>query len=375
MNVRVGDTTVEVRIEDERARSAFDIAFAPLATLDHPDHQADVFATGDGRFQTMVDGETITSTTDVAMAVDHLVSWCNLRAVLSRPAALNLHAAGVVDPHHGRGIVFPAAPGSGKSTLAMAACRSGWGYLSDELVSVDPSGAALAYPKPITTKPGARALFDVEFDRWTVTDRQTRWYIHPAAMGGRVLPGGDVHAIVFARHDPTAATEVSVIGVAEAAMELALNCQGELSARGNALVRFAELAAGVHRVRLAHRELDTAMSHVEAVAALDPPDRARVEALGEVVPAAHRLGPCARPGIVGVIAEDGVVVFDPDRGQLTLLDPVAGVVWRLLDGSVAAEHLVHELAHAFDQPEAAVAADIQALLGQLDRDGLLVQAS
>lgn len=53
-------------------------------------------------------------------------------AGLRRFGLFDLHSAGVVDPHSGKGIAIIGPSGSGKSTLAVQLALSGWSYLSDD---------------------------------------------------------------------------------------------------------------------------------------------------------------------------------------------------------------------------------------------------
>jgi hypothetical protein len=76
------------------------------------------------------------------------VSFCELPAVrdpmlaratsfavcagLRRFGLFDLHSAGVVDPHDGKGVLIIGPSGSGKSTLAVQLATAGWSYLSDD---------------------------------------------------------------------------------------------------------------------------------------------------------------------------------------------------------------------------------------------------
>lgn len=63
---------------------------------------------------------------------------------------LMLHAAGVADPGTGRVAVLVAASGTGKTTAAHRLCRAGFGYVTDETVSIDADDEVLPYPKPLS---------------------------------------------------------------------------------------------------------------------------------------------------------------------------------------------------------------------------------
>src|SRR6185503_3267784 len=53
-------------------------------------------------------------------------------AGLRRFGLCDLHSAGVVDPHDGKGVLIVGPSGSGKSTLAVRLASAGWSYLSDD---------------------------------------------------------------------------------------------------------------------------------------------------------------------------------------------------------------------------------------------------
>jgi len=53
-------------------------------------------------------------------------------AGLRRFGLFDLHSAGVVDPHDGKGVLIVGPSGSGKSTLAVQLATAGWSYLSDD---------------------------------------------------------------------------------------------------------------------------------------------------------------------------------------------------------------------------------------------------
>lgn len=63
---------------------------------------------------------------------------------------LMLHAAGVADHGTGRVAVLIAASGTGKTTAAHRLCATGFGYVSDETVSIGADDDVLPYPKPLS---------------------------------------------------------------------------------------------------------------------------------------------------------------------------------------------------------------------------------
>ena len=58
--------------------------------------------------------------------------WNAVSAAARRGGLYELHAAGVVDPASGEGVLFIGPSGSAKSTLAVQLANAGWRYLSDD---------------------------------------------------------------------------------------------------------------------------------------------------------------------------------------------------------------------------------------------------
>jgi hypothetical protein len=68
-------------------------------------------------------------------------------AALRRSSLYVLHAAGVVEPASGAGVILMGVSGSGKSSLAIRLVRSGWRYLSDDsIVLSDSEGQVKMHP-------------------------------------------------------------------------------------------------------------------------------------------------------------------------------------------------------------------------------------
>jgi hypothetical protein len=64
-------------------------------------------------------------------------------AGLRRFGLFDLHSAGVVDPHDGKGVMIVGPSGSGKSTLAVQLVAAGWSYLSDDELLLSLSDGAV----------------------------------------------------------------------------------------------------------------------------------------------------------------------------------------------------------------------------------------
>jgi hypothetical protein len=68
-----------------------------------------------------------------APALTRLVSYA-LAAALRQRHRFELHAAALVDPSSGRGVLITGPSGSGKSTLAVHLASAGWPYLTDDVL-------------------------------------------------------------------------------------------------------------------------------------------------------------------------------------------------------------------------------------------------
>ena len=77
-------------------------------------------------------------------------------------------------------------------------------------------------------------------------------------------------------------------------------------------------------------------------------------------------------GRVTAVELDGeTVVYDPDNGELHLLDRVATVVWSCLDGTDTLDDICHDLAEAYGEPLGRVCSDVLALASSLAVKGLI----
>jgi HprK-related kinase A len=75
----------------------------------------------------------------------------NLQVALGERRFLLLHAACV--ERDGRALILTGESGSGKSTLSALLMESGWRFLGDEFVLIDPeTGATHPFPRPVSLK-------------------------------------------------------------------------------------------------------------------------------------------------------------------------------------------------------------------------------
>ena len=69
--------------------------------------------------------------------------------------------------------------------------------------------------------------------------------------------------------------------------------------------------------------------------------------------------------------DDEIIVMRLDTGDFYSLSGTAGAAWRLIDGQRDKARLLADLATAFEADEAAIAADVDALLLRFGKMGLL----
>lgn len=170
------------------------------------------------------DGQALTEGGDRAHALAMLLWHVNREVVARSGHLVLLHAAGATSD--GMGIVMPSPMESGKTTLVAGLVRAGFGYLSDEVVAVDPTTLELtAYPKALSVDPGSWPLLsDLEPfvepavrpylpQQWQVPAEDIR----PGAVVPRAAPG----MLIAPRYRAGAETLLTRLRPADALMLLA----------------------------------------------------------------------------------------------------------------------------------------------------------
>jgi hypothetical protein len=93
-----------------------------------------------------LDAVRVISTPAPSVALHYLLWEANRQAIECTHDLVLVHASAVV--LGSTAIVFPGPMGAGKSTLAASLVRAGLGYLTDEVVAIDPrTGVIRPYPK------------------------------------------------------------------------------------------------------------------------------------------------------------------------------------------------------------------------------------
>jgi hypothetical protein len=174
---------------------------------------------------------------------------------LGEPAAI-LHAGGC------GGILLAGHTHSGKSTLCAALMSRGLPYHCDDSALLDREFRVAPMPFPIMLRPGSWPLLDARFPELKHAPVYSRWgtnvrFLAPVQTAATAAATAMVTALVFVKHDPTAETQMTEIGVLDSL--LALQRSGfwvEHTHEG--IQRFLRWLAGIRRYSLLYAELKEA---------------------------------------------------------------------------------------------------------------------
>lgn len=159
----------------------------------------------------------------VAADLVGIFTWHVNRTVIERTVDSHvlLHSAAAV--RGGVTVILPADQESGKTTTVAGLLRSGFDYLTDEAVALDPSsGWVTPFPKNLSLDPGSWPLFP-ECRPMGCPDRVRQWQVPACSLGARVVrhPVPPPRVIVFPKYARGADTLVVPVSKAEAVHELA----------------------------------------------------------------------------------------------------------------------------------------------------------
>ena len=194
--------------------------------------------------------------------VEHVLWRVNREAIhRSRSRFVLLHASAAV--RDGRAVAFPAAMESGKTTLVAGLVRSGFEYLTDEAVAIDPDTLLVhPFPKALSIDPGSwQVLADLrpELDEAAQPFAETQWHVPVGDIRSGATAGpAPIEHFVFPRYDPTRPTELTAMPRSEAFLAAAENA---FNLRDDGRRGFHALAESIRRAechRLSVRDLDDA---------------------------------------------------------------------------------------------------------------------
>lgn len=305
-----------------------------------------------------------------AMLVDlsQRVTRAAIEAV--RGKAWILHAAGLA-ASNGRVIVFVGPSGSGKTCVVSAVGAAlGLGYVSDDAVAIDGSGAVLPYRKPLTI------LADEAIPRQSA----------PRERGIGALPDAPLQlaAIVLLdrRDDAGDLPLVTPVDFGDALSELVAQ-SSHLADMAAPLQTMAALAASVGTVhRLTYRNADrlgpaVAALLAETPAAVDPTACAASAAVLRPAPSEEGV-----PVYTRALTLDALSLADPDRlallhvdqygqGTVRMLAGIAPAIWRAADAATLDDLVAAVVAEHGTPGERDAAASVVSVVDTLRREGVL----
>jgi coenzyme PQQ synthesis protein D (PqqD) len=102
-------------------------------------------------------------------------------------------------------------------------------------------------------------------------------------------------------------------------------------------------------------------------------------AAGDHGPVSDRAGkpvPCPkrREGVAAQVADGEAVLLDIENGGYFSLNSVGSRIWELCDGTRTAAEIVSVICDEFDVAEDVATADTREILGELERERLIVRA-
>jgi len=149
-------------------------------------------AAGGANIRLYIDGKRIRRGMIRERALDLVMTRLNLLAIDRAREAILLHAGAV--ELNGTVVVIAGSSGRGKSTLTAALVRSGLGYLTDELVIIEPStNQVRPYPKALDLAATSLDLLDVPPEGVFPSDK---FRVSPSSLG-EVSSGGQLSLIVI----------------------------------------------------------------------------------------------------------------------------------------------------------------------------------
>ena len=275
--VALAGSTVAVQTDDPTVASRLHATMGSLPSAATAAHTAALLrGSSESRecWRLLIDDEEVATLPSADVAIDQLLRRLNLDAARWSTGNLLFHAGAVV--HRGRAVVVAGGSGRGKSTLVAALVQSGAGYLTDELVVVDPVNHEVRpFPKSLDLDARSRTLLGLpageseaqEWDKRPVDPSTLGRVAGPAPFGLLVLldpPGGEGDS-------QPGDVDPRPLSATEALTGLLPNTVNETWALPGAFESLAALCASVPAVRLPRVAPRTAASIVlEALRAGEP---------------------------------------------------------------------------------------------------------
>ncbi len=160
-----------------------------------------------------------------------------------------------------RAVVLPAAAGAGKTTLAAGLVRRGCGYLTDELVILDPrTGDIEPFPKALSLKEGSFGLFPSLDPEPTGPEFDRVWYLDPEQLrpGSIVTTPMPVGWVILPRFEAGATTRVEQLTIGQTVLGMFENSLNIARHKEQGLDRLIGIAQEARGHRLVFGDLEEA---------------------------------------------------------------------------------------------------------------------
>jgi hypothetical protein len=174
----------------------------------------------DTRYAVHLDATRVVTTPAPSVAFHYLLWEANRQAIDRTRGSVLVHAAAAAAD--GMAVVLAGPMGAGKSTLVAALVQSGLGYLTDEVVALDPvSGEVLPYPKYLSLGGALAGLAPAPPSGIGPFLGDQQLAAPDAIRPGAVSGPGRPRLVVFPRYERGATAQVEPLRPAEALSMLA----------------------------------------------------------------------------------------------------------------------------------------------------------
>jgi hypothetical protein len=212
---------------------------------------------GPPRWAVHLDARRVITTPAPSIALDHLLWEANRQAIDATDDLVLVHASAAAFP--GGAIVLPGPMGAGKSTLVAALVRSGLGYLTDEVVALDPAtGLVQPYPKYLSLGPEFAACAP-EPPAIVRAGLSNRVLVPPERLrAGAISPPAPPRVVVTPRYERGATTELVPLHRAAALSVLAEHAFHLTQHPVRTLRTLEAVVEGAHCYQLVSSDIDDA---------------------------------------------------------------------------------------------------------------------
>jgi hypothetical protein len=215
---------VVIRVPDGALAEHLAGLYAPMQDDGEAEHVLTLSTTGNadgsGVWSVHLDATRVLATPAPSIACQHLLWEANRQAIDRTRDLVLVHASAAV--FDGVAILLPGPMGAGKSTLVAALVREGFGYLTDEVVALDPlSGLVVPYPKYLSLDGALAGLVPEAPEPIRRFLGDQRLVAPDTIRSGAVATAAPPRLVVAPRYERGAATTIEPMRPAEALATLA----------------------------------------------------------------------------------------------------------------------------------------------------------